>query len=90
MESDGAQPHATDFLFGTAAKHGGADVAQPNSSPNSPPRIRGVRLDRLLGEGAFGTVWQGEQFDPVLRPVAVKILRLASLGAQAALSLIHI
>jgi len=76
MESEGAQPLATDFLFGTAAKHGGADVA--------PPRIRGVRLDRLLGEGAFGTVWQGEQFDPVLRPVAVKILRLASLGAQAA------
>ena len=76
MESEGAQPHATDFLFGRNATARGADV--------TPPRVRGVRLDRLLGEGAFGTVWKGEQFDPVLRPVAVKILRLASLGAQAA------
>jgi serine/threonine protein kinase/tetratricopeptide (TPR) repeat protein len=74
MEPDGASPNATDFLFGRGAP---ADAVQP-------PRVRGVRLDRLLGEGAFGTVWQGEQFDPVLRPVAVKILRIASLGAHAA------
>ena len=74
MEPDGAPLHATDFLFG---RTDGAKAAMP-------PRIRGVRLDRVLGEGAFGTVWQGEQFDPVLRPVAVKVLRLAALGAQAA------
>jgi non-specific serine/threonine protein kinase/serine/threonine-protein kinase len=74
MEPEGAPLHATDFLF---ARTDGAKAA-------TPPRIRGVRLDRVLGEGAFGTVWQGEQFDPVLRPVAVKVLRLAALGAQAA------
>ncbi|MFM7259806.1 MAG: protein kinase domain-containing protein [bacterium] len=74
MEPEGAPLHATDFLFGRTDGAKGA----------APPRIRGVRLDRVLGEGAFGTVWQGEQFDPVLRPVAVKVLRLAALGAQAA------
>jgi len=74
MESDGASQNATDFLFGRGASEG----AVP------PPRVRGVRLDRLIGEGAFGTVWQGEQFEPMLRPVAVKVLRIASLGAHAA------
>ncbi|MDI9403854.1 MAG: serine/threonine-protein kinase [Limnohabitans sp.] len=74
MEPDGASQNATDFLFG----RGASDGVVP------PPRVRGVRLDRLIGEGAFGTVWQGEQFEPVLRPVAVKVLRIASLGAHAA------
>jgi len=37
----------------------------------------------MIGEGAFGVVWQGEQFDPVVRPVAVKILRLGALGSTA-------
>ncbi|MFM1803602.1 MAG: Serine/threonine-protein kinase PknB [Planctomycetota bacterium] len=64
---------ATDFLFGRVDK--GADAP--------PPRVRGVRLDRLIGEGAFGVVWFGEQFEPVTRPVAVKILRMASLGTAA-------
>ena len=66
------QQLATDFLFGTAD-----DGAQ-----RPVPRIRGVRLDRTIGEGAFGVVWLGEQFDPVVRPVAVKILRVSSLGAH--------
>lgn len=70
----GREDHlATDFLLGGAQR--GADRPMP--------RIRGVRLDRMVGEGAFGVVWQGEQFDPVVRPVAVKILRLGSLGSHA-------
>lgn len=64
---------ATDFLFGNVDK-----------GPEAPvPRVRGVRLDRMIGEGAFGVVWQGEQFEPVVRPVAVKILRLGALGSSA-------
>lgn len=68
------EPHgATDFLFGNVDK-----------GPQAPPpRVRGVRLDKLIGEGAFGVVWRGEQFEPVVRPVAVKILRIGALGTSA-------
>ena len=69
----GEQHLATDFLFGSVDK----------GAQSPPPRVRGVRLDRLIGEGAFGVVWQGEQFEPVVRPVAVKILRIGSLGSNA-------
>ena len=65
---------ATDFLFGSVDK---------GLKPQA-PRVRGVRLDRLIGEGAHGVVWQGEQFDPVVRPVAVKILRMSAMGSAAA------
>ncbi len=64
---------ATDFLFGS--------VDKGHSVP--PPRVRGVRLDAMIGEGAFGVVWKGEQFEPVVRPVAVKILRVGALGSSA-------
>lgn len=37
----------------------------------------------MIGEGAFGVVWRGEQFEPVVRPVAVKILRIGSMGSTA-------
>jgi len=69
----GEQHLATDFLFGSVDK--GPSVP--------PPRVRGVRLDRMIGEGAFGVVWKGEQFEPVVRPVAVKILRMSALGSNA-------
>ena len=64
---------ATDFLFGS--------VDKGHLAP--PPRVRGVRLDKMIGEGAFGVVWRGEQFEPVVRPVAVKILRMSALGSNA-------
>ena len=64
---------ATDFLFGSVDK----------GSLAPPPRVRGVRLDKMIGEGAFGVVWRGEQFEPVVRPVAVKILRMSALGSNA-------
>lgn len=64
---------ATDFLFGS--------VDKGQSVP--PPRVRGVRLDKQIGAGAFGVVWQGEQFEPVVRPVAVKILRVGALSSAA-------
>jgi tetratricopeptide (TPR) repeat protein len=66
----GEEHLATDFLLG------GADRVLP--------RVRGVRLESRIGEGAFGVVWKGEQFDPIVRTVAVKILRLGSLGSHAA------
>ena len=69
----GEQHLATDFLFGNVDK-----------GPQAPPpRVRGVRLDKQIGEGAFGVVWKGEQFEPVVRPVAVKILRMGSLSSNA-------
>ena len=70
----GEEHLATDFLFGSVDK---------GQKPQA-PRVRGVRLDRLIGEGAHGVVWQGEQFDPVVRPVAVKILRMSAMGSAAA------
>ena len=39
---------ATDFLFGS--------VDKGHLAP--PPRVRGVRLDKMIGEGAFGVVWR--------------------------------
>ncbi len=69
----GDQHLATDFLFGSVDK-----------GPQAPPpRVRGVRLDKQIGEGAFGVVWKGEQFEPVVRPVAVKILRMGALSSSA-------
>ena len=70
MEPRSEQHLATDYLFGTTDAN--ARVV--------PPRIPGVRLDRLIGEGAFGVVWQGEQLEPVQRIVAVKILRTTALN----------
>lgn len=69
----GEQNLATDFLFGNVDK----------GQPVPPPRVRGVRLDKQIGAGAFGVVWQGEQFEPVVRPVAVKILRIGALSSGA-------
>jgi hypothetical protein len=69
----GEQNLATDFLFGNVDK---GLLAQP-------PRVRGVRLDKMIGEGAFGIVWKGEQFEPVTRLVAVKILRMGALTSHA-------
>lgn len=70
----GEEHLATDFLFGNVVK----------GQPAPVPRVRGVRLDRMIGEGAHGVVWRGEQFEPVVRPVAVKILRMSALGSAAA------
>lgn len=71
---DPGEPNlATDFLFGNVDK----------GQPVPPPRVRGVRLDKQIGSGAFGVVWQGEQFEPVVRPVAVKILRMGALSSSA-------
>ncbi|MEO6593480.1 MAG: serine/threonine-protein kinase, partial [Planctomycetota bacterium] len=39
------------------------------------PRIEGYRVVRDLGEGAFGIVYLCEQYEPMHRQVAVKVLR---------------
>ena len=81
-DSVGEEHLATDFLLGGA--RGGSASGAKGSADAPLPRVRGVRLESMVGEGAFGVVWKGEQFDPVVRTVAVKILRLGSLGSHAA------
>lgn len=39
------------------------------------PLIEGFKLLRLLGEGGFGMVYEAEQFAPIRRRVALKVLR---------------
>ncbi len=73
MEPRSEPSLATDYLFGTNAAQ----------NAHAAPRIPGVRLDRTLGEGAFGVVWQGEQLEPVQRVVAVKVLRTAALNSHS-------
>jgi serine/threonine protein kinase len=41
---------------------------------SEPPAIPGLRLDRMIGEGGFGQVWQAQRDDGT--PVAVKVLHL--------------
>lgn len=47
-------------------------------APETPPNCIGpYRVVRLLGRGGFGDVWLCEQTEPVVRQLAVKVLRRA-------------
>jgi WD40 repeat protein len=51
-----------------------ADAAPPSETPGT--IIGRYKLLQRIGEGGFGTVWMAEQREPVIRKVALKIIKL--------------
>jgi hypothetical protein len=49
-----------------------------NFTPKSGERIAGAKLDRIIGSGTFGTVWEADD-DLLRKKVAVKVFRLDGL-----------
>ena len=69
------QPPQTETVIqpGTAVKSAGpAWMAMEREGD----RIGRYRLLQEIGEGGFGSVWMAEQFEPVTRRVALKIIKL--------------
>jgi eukaryotic-like serine/threonine-protein kinase len=56
----------------------GSDVEAPAArlGINETTRIERYRLVRRIGQGGMGEVWEAEQLEPVLRRVAIKIIKL--------------
>ena len=61
---------ATNFMEGRTAVMGGQALAEQSGE-----RIGRYRLLQEIGEGGFGTVWMAEQVEPVMRRVALKIIK---------------
>ena len=57
-----------------------ADEPSPNAP--QPPSLPGLKVIRLLGAGGFGAVWLCEQQGPLLRQVAVKVMRTVIAGPR--------
>lgn len=51
--------------------------------PAAPKQIAGYHLSRILGRGGFGVVWLAEQFEPLRRQVALKLLHPSLIGFAA-------
>jgi WD40 repeat protein/serine/threonine protein kinase len=54
---------------------GAPDDARPESAPPEPTRIGPYELHEILGEGGFGVVFRATQCEPVVREVAIKLLK---------------
>ena len=59
------------------AQEDGEPPLRTNGTEPAPVRIGPYRVVRLLGRGGFGDVWLCEQQEPVVRQLAVKVLRRA-------------
>jgi serine/threonine protein kinase/formylglycine-generating enzyme required for sulfatase activity len=66
--------HDDPFATGPLAAAAPADDEPAGSDPDAPPRVPGVQVLGLLGEGGMAQVWQGHDLD-LRRVVAVKVLR---------------
>lgn len=74
-EASGFMDAATRETMGKAAR---AAVSAAEAGPFEQPgtRIGAYKLLQLIGEGGFGTVFMAEQERPVVRKVALKIIKL--------------
>jgi serine/threonine protein kinase len=59
----------------TLGMPGGTDSARPEAGPAPGERIGPYLVERVLGEGGFGTVYLARQDAPVKRAVALKVIR---------------
>jgi len=74
-------------VFELALEISGASLEPPTTSaPASsvPPRIPGYEIRETLGIGGMGTVWLGEQSEPIRRTVAIKVVREGFDSVEAA------
>jgi serine/threonine protein kinase len=56
------------------------DPASLSRSAGLSPEVPGMHIDgytliSILGEGGFGVVWLADQREPIVRRVAIKIIR---------------
>ena len=67
-----------------ASGESGASIGlwRPDPAAVREPQVRGMRIERLLGEGGFGAVWLAEQLEPVRRRIALKVLRATMPGPR--------
>jgi non-specific serine/threonine protein kinase/serine/threonine-protein kinase len=70
LETAGASGSCASCAFELAL---GISVGPAGGS--APPQIPGYEVRELLGHGGMGTVWLGEQHEPVRRMVAIKLVR---------------
>ena len=82
---DFQQPLAVEFEFLKATAGGGSTVDSPPrdtgvARADEPGRVGRYRLERIIGQGAFGEVWIAR--DPALhRDVAIKLMRDGKMSA---------
>jgi tetratricopeptide (TPR) repeat protein len=71
-----ASDDAGEFLAPPTAPPAAPGPARADSAEEAGTTIGRYKLLQEIGEGGMGTVWMAEQFEPVRRKVALKIIKL--------------